>query len=232
MRPIPEELIPLLNKNDGETQLKIKQLLNTPPSDSDGEGFVYGHNHPDDRNLRSNFYVKLGRTEKKNPEERVLEWGGDMVFCQKSSFNRRFERLVHLFFNYVNITRDIDGKKQVEWFHFTEKTNVPQYVAAIQDLVEETYKDSNFYFENSQQSSNQKIVNWEKETRKVKSFLININTASKSELMLLPGIGQLLSDRIINYRDGRRRFIFKTDIMNVPYIKGGRYGKLKDFITC
>jgi len=60
---------------------------------------------------------------------------------------------------------------------------------------------------------------------------VNINTASKSELMdRLPGIGDSLSDRIIAYRNTYGNFSRIEDIMNVPYIAEGRFAQIKDLI--
>ncbi len=56
---------------------------------------------------------------------------------------------------------------------------------------------------------------------------VNINTASKEELDVLPGIGPVLAERIIEARP------FKTieDVMKVKGIKEGEFGKIKDMIT-
>ncbi len=56
---------------------------------------------------------------------------------------------------------------------------------------------------------------------------VNLNTASKEELDDLPGIGPVLSERIIEARP------FKTieDVMKVKGIKDGEFAKIKDLIT-
>ena len=61
--------------------------------------------------------------------------------------------------------------------------------------------------------------------------LININTASKEELTTLSGIGDVIADRIIEYRSGSS-FKNKEDIMSVKGIGSGIYDKIKDDITC
>ena len=61
--------------------------------------------------------------------------------------------------------------------------------------------------------------------------LVNINSADKSELMTLPGIGDSKADDIIRYREESGGFGSKEDLMNVNGIKEGTFQKLKDKIT-
>lgn len=59
---------------------------------------------------------------------------------------------------------------------------------------------------------------------------ININKASKEELMTLPGIGESKADAIISYRDTNGAFKKIEDIMNITGIKTGVFDKIKDRI--
>ncbi len=63
-----------------------------------------------------------------------------------------------------------------------------------------------------------------------KSELININTASKEELMSLPNIGDKRADAIIEYRSANK-FEKLEDIKNVTGIGDKFYEALKDLIT-
>ena len=63
------------------------------------------------------------------------------------------------------------------------------------------------------------------------SGLVNINLASKDELMTLNGIGEVMAERIIEYRTSNR-FKNKEDIMSVKGIGSGIYEKIKDSIIC
>lgn len=60
--------------------------------------------------------------------------------------------------------------------------------------------------------------------------LVNINQASKEELMTLPGIGESKADKIIAYREENGRFSTPEGIMDISGIKDGLYNKIKDKI--
>lgn len=61
--------------------------------------------------------------------------------------------------------------------------------------------------------------------------LININTADNAELDLLPGIGEILSQRIIDYRLQNGNFTSVEDLKNVPGINDSRFEQIKDLVT-
>ena len=60
---------------------------------------------------------------------------------------------------------------------------------------------------------------------------ININTASKEELMQLDGIGESYAKAIIAYREANGPFKQAGDIVNVKGIGPATYNKNKDRIT-
>jgi len=60
---------------------------------------------------------------------------------------------------------------------------------------------------------------------------ININLASRNELMDLPGIGPTLSERIVDYRSANGPFSAIEDIRKVSGIGEKRFETIKDKIT-
>ena len=59
---------------------------------------------------------------------------------------------------------------------------------------------------------------------------INLNTATKEQLMTLPGIGESRAEAIIEYRTSSGGFSSIEDIQNISGIKEKAFAKIKDYI--
>ena len=64
----------------------------------------------------------------------------------------------------------------------------------------------------------------------IKDDRININTADKSLLMSISGVGEAKADAIISYREKNGNFKAVEEIMNIEGIKEGVFNKIKDKI--
>lgn len=60
---------------------------------------------------------------------------------------------------------------------------------------------------------------------------ININTADESELMRLPGIGEVMAGRIIAYREEYGGFQRVEELMNVSGIGEKKFADIKPYVT-
>lgn len=60
---------------------------------------------------------------------------------------------------------------------------------------------------------------------------INLNTATREELMTLPGIGEAKADAVLSYREEHGAFGSIEEIQNIPGIKSAVFSKIKDQIT-
>ena len=59
---------------------------------------------------------------------------------------------------------------------------------------------------------------------------VNLNTADRTQLMLLPGVGPATADKVLAYRD-RRRFTRPAHVMRVKGIGKKTYAKLRRYLT-
>lgn len=69
------------------------------------------------------------------------------------------------------------------------------------------------------------------DTSTTQSGLVNLNTASKEELMTLPGIGESKAEAVIRHRQEQGKFQTIEDIMQISGIKDAVFAKIKDRIT-
>ena len=68
----------------------------------------------------------------------------------------------------------------------------------------------------------------ESEPERQEDGRLDLNSATKEELMTLPGIGSSKADKIMEYRESHGGFKAVEELMEIPGIKEGIYQKLKD----
>jgi len=114
--------------------------------------------------------------------------------------------------------------------HYQPETSGPVIVSAPMAPMEPETQESD-----SLQAQGSEVVQPQASVPSVSSRdsegRININTASRSELMDLPGIGGTLSERIVEYRRVNGPFSRIEDLRNVSGIGERRFETIIDRIT-
>jgi competence protein ComEA len=59
---------------------------------------------------------------------------------------------------------------------------------------------------------------------------VNINTATESQIALLPGIGPKIAGKVINYRADNGNFKTAEDIKKVKGVGNKKFEKMRDYI--
>jgi competence ComEA-like helix-hairpin-helix protein len=72
--------------------------------------------------------------------------------------------------------------------------------------------------------------NPEEKPERLISFPISINSATEEELTLLPGIGDVIAKRILEYRERNKGFKTKDEIIKVKGIGKVKFEKMKEKI--
>lgn len=69
-------------------------------------------------------------------------------------------------------------------------------------------------------------------SRKTKALQspINLNTATKEELMKLPGVGEVIAERILLYREEKGRFRDISELKNIRGIGDKTFEKLRPWV--
>ena len=70
------------------------------------------------------------------------------------------------------------------------------------------------------------------ENSMTKGTLVNINTATQTELETLPGVGPSTASKIISYRKENGKFNSIEDLKKVSGIGDSKFEKVKEFIKC
>lgn len=113
-----------------------------------------------------------------------------------------------------------------------------KYKDEVKELKNFDYSVQDSLFENSDNLKiNQKKVDYKQELYnfsddKLESIhtKVKLNTASVSELILLPGIGEKTAEKIVEYRKSHGKFNSPNDLLNVSGIGEKKLEKFKSYL--
>ena len=111
----------------------------------------------------------------------------------------------------------------------TEKADIKQInLAYILSDAEKIYIPSK---EENQQTSNISTSSKsQSENTSSTKIMVNINSANSEQLQKIPGIGETIASRIINYRKENGKFKQIEDIKNVSGIGESKFKNIKEYI--
>ncbi|MCQ2528923.1 MAG: helix-hairpin-helix domain-containing protein [Saccharofermentans sp.] len=103
----------------------------------------------------------------------------------------------------------------------TINENLSVYIPTNEEVMEDLY--------HSEVIVHDSVSSESPASSEVGSDKVNINTASRAELMTVPGIGEVTADAIVSYRDSHGSFKSVDELMNVDGIGQGKFNKFKEY---
>ncbi len=201
---------PINNENDQKFYVEVKGAVNKPG--------VYAVNK---NNILNDVIL-------------MAEGFKDNAYTNNINLSRKVEDAMVI---YVYTEKEYKNSNQnTKTVYVKEKCECPTYdiSACTEDkkseiVVSYENSDSTNNSSASVSSSNNNTSSSAKEENTKK--IININTASKSDLMTLTGIGESKAVKIIEYRNTNGLFKNIDEIKNVSGIGDAMFAKIKDYIT-
>lgn len=170
------------------------------------------------------FYVDVKGAVKKTG---VYEVSDGMIIMDVISLAGGFTK--NAYQNGINLSKKVSSEMVI---YVYTKDEIKKTLPVIDNPCSApTYNICECVEENSSIIVPGKSNNEKNENIDSKPALININTASKTELTTIKGIGESKAEAIISYREKNGNFTKLEDLKNVSGIGEAVFEKIKDYIT-
>ncbi len=138
--------------------------------------------------------------------------------------------------NNINLSKKL---KEEEVIYIYSKNEYKKKNTIVKNIyVDKPCECSTYEISNCKDNYQSEIISSDKDTsysvnenNEISNGLININNASKEELLSLSGIGESKANAIIKYREDNGYFKSIDEIMNVSGIGNALFEQIKDKIT-
>ena len=132
-------------------------------------------------------------------------------------------------------SRVIDAVNKAGGFTETADTTKVNLAYELSDGVKiyipsKTEMQSSYVEEYITEDSGDNVITEENKMKERKNLLVNINSATQTELETLPGIGPSTALKIISYREENGNFSSIEDIKNVQGIGENKFENIKELI--
>lgn len=186
-----------------------------------------------EENTEKSFYVEI-KGAVKNPG--VYKATSDNIINDIVTLAGGFTKKAYT--NNINLSRKVSDELVI--YVFTETEYKKESTKIITKVIQEKCECSTYDIGSCTDNKVSEIIPGDKDTvfednnkeeNSVSTNLVNINTASKNELMNLSGIGESKAEDIIEYRNISGNFKTIEEIKNVSGIGDALFNKIKDNIT-
>ena len=131
----------------------------------------------------------------------------------------------------INLSKKIFDEMFIVIYTKDEIEKYKQDTISTKKINEKLDKNILLIDENNDANIKNKTKSNVSKEEKEENKLININTATKEELLTITGIGESKADSIIQYREENKEFESIEDIKNVSGIGDSLFEKIKEYIT-
>jgi len=137
-------------------------------------------------------------------------------------------------------------KRIIEWFALTKTeqkvilfltitlfagAGIRLYQATFPSAPQFDYRVSDSTFAALSTGAEESTSDTTRDNADEESITVNINTATKQQLMDLPGIGEVTAERILSYRDENGKFDSVGDLRKIKGMSKRKLEQLKPLIT-
>jgi comEA protein len=147
----------------------------------------------------------------------LIKISNNLLFENSNAFD--YSRTDKMFRNYKSRISSIQ-------FDTTDNNDTTIFTKKEKEFIEKTNKTQ----DSIKISEGVKIKPGKKEDL-LKGKTINLNSATKEQLMMLPGIGESTAEKILLYRKEHSGFKKPEDIQKIKGIGKKKFEKLKPYIT-
>ena len=197
-----------------------EELNNLSDSDNSGDGKSEDKNNVLESNNEENIYVYI--TGEVNKQGVVVLKKGSRI---NDAINAAGGVTTNANISKINLVFVLEDGMKINIPSYNDLKNNQDFEYIIMGSGD---GDSNF---GTSSSSNNNNSNNSKDLYSEQMQVVNINTATQTELETLPGIGPSLALRIINYREENGKFSNIEEIKNVSGIGDSKFNDIKNYIT-
>ncbi len=173
------------------------------------------------KNIEKTFFVEVKGYVKKPG---VYEIKDGMIINDVIKMSGNFKS--NAYTNNINLSKKLNAEMVIYVYSKTEYSKLNEKIIEVKETCNCKEYDIKECIDNGSS-----VINVGETNENNNNNLVNINTASKEELLTISGIGDSKASKIIEYRELNGLFSTIEDIMNVSGIGESIFNTIKESIT-